>query len=536
MTEIKEYNHCYHFNEGFTDIKQLEDMEIEIVKYIKDYFNGRLTVKTRNKLERTKLEEDIKFLVDFVPIPLEKIIQDDKVLIKCSYSSYMGFIYGTSIKEKMNILEKRRKGDLSDLKRMVYPVINMFEKNIKRFENFISYCSSKHKHNIPEQKYYYFYSIYTNKRTYISIYCEIHGFYPQKAGDHKNSMAGCTECSTSGKRYSLESVAKILGNKNITTGSEYKNSGWYMNLECIICGHLWSATFHRINIIGTGCPKCSGNAKHTYAYVKMYLKTINIELLSKEYNNGRVHLNLKCMKCAREWPASFDSIHNAGSGCPRCNNTRSKGEEMIKKYLTDSKKDFTHPKKFPDLGLLSYDFFCMYLQEFDGEQHFNFIDRFHKSDKDFKDQLERDERKNNYAFKNNHSLIRISYLCRKESDIKDILDGIYSKDRKYPFLKLHITSKTYILIKKKPNVIVVQIKVNKDDEIVDTKKIVFDIYKNNVLNILDTNSIKYPEDLFTMNTKSKKIKLSIIPDTEPSTEQDSISEDSVSEIVCSVQE
>lgn len=101
--------------------------------------------------------------------------------------------------------------------------------------------------------------------------------------------------------------------------------------------------------------------------------------------------------------------------CPKCQ--FSKGEEKISQYLINNNINYESQKTFEGLigtgnGLLSYDFFLPQynlLIEYQGQQHEKYIPGFHKSEKDFMNQLEHDKRKYNYAKNNNIKLLEIWY-------------------------------------------------------------------------------------------------------------------------------
>lgn len=60
-----------------------------------------------------------------------------------------------------------------------------------------------------------------------------------------------------------EFIEELNGiNKNIRILSRYKNARTYVECECLIDGHVWSATPDNL-LRGCGCPKCVGKYKTT---------------------------------------------------------------------------------------------------------------------------------------------------------------------------------------------------------------------------------------------------------------------------------
>ena len=116
-------------------------------------------------------------------------------------------------------------------------------------------------------------------------------------------------------------------------------------------------------------------------------------------------------------------------------------EEKIIQILKKNKVPFVREKTFQDLkkGLYRFDFFlprenC--LREVDGEQHYGFHKRFHKTRQDFLKAQERDRRKNNYALAHGIPLYRIPYwemdeLCGLPQifDEKHLVKSMYHNDK-----------------------------------------------------------------------------------------------------------
>ncbi len=97
----------------------------------------------------------------------------------------------------------------------------------------------------------------------------------------------------------------------------------------------------------------------------------------------------------------------------------------INKY---NKNYYIYQKEFDGLlglknGNLSYDFYIPKLNlliEYQGEQHEKYIPGFHKSKKDFENQLKHDRRKCEYAKKHSINLLEIWYY--DFYNIKEILE------------------------------------------------------------------------------------------------------------------
>lgn len=91
------------------------------------------------------------------------------------------------------------------------------------------------------------------------------------------------------------------------------------------------------------------------------------------------------------------------------------GESAIEMILKEKQINYIREHTFQDLkykSKLRYDFYLIdfkVLLEYDGKQHYEKIDYFHKTIKDFEESQKRDELKTLYAEQNNYKLFRIKY-------------------------------------------------------------------------------------------------------------------------------
>lgn len=137
-----------------------------------------------------------------------------------------------------------------------------------------------------------------------------------------------------------------------------------------------------------------------------------------KYKNAKSKVKIICKKHGLFEQAPTKHLY--GNGCPVCKSSR--GENSIFNELTKMNIDFTHHHRLTT-NRLEFDFYIESMNvaiEFDGIQHFKPIKRF-GGIKAFKDQLDRDKRKNEYCFQNNIRLIRIPY--HKYDEIKSILNS-----------------------------------------------------------------------------------------------------------------
>lgn len=99
--------------------------------------------------------------------------------------------------------------------------------------------------------------------------------------------------------------------------------------------------------------------------------------------------------------------HTNSCGC-----IRSKGELLIRQLLIELNYNFITEYKFFDLPNRRFDFYLPDINtciEYDGKQHFKFINTWHQSKEEFERAKQRDNEKTEYCKKHNIPLIRIPY-------------------------------------------------------------------------------------------------------------------------------
>ena len=128
------------------------------------------------------------------------------------------------------------------------------------------------------------------------------------------------------------------------------------------------------------------------------------------YKNDREKVKIICRDHGPFFQGAGD--HLQGHGCPKC--WYSRGEERIREFLQDNNIEFMDQYKLPyeQICTRKYDFYLPdynILIEFDGEQHFKFVSRFHRTQEGFEDKKYIDAQKTAYAINNGHRLVRVDY-------------------------------------------------------------------------------------------------------------------------------
>jgi len=323
------------------------------------------------------------------------------------------------IKNKKSITSRQYKKDTTDtifeyLKTLNYTLLS-------------EYINSKHKILFKGNDGYFYYMLLSDlKRGIIPA-----KFYKSNPYTVQNIKLWCK-----------------LNNKPFELISDiYKSAEDKLQWKCLKeeCGDIFESCWRDIES-GRGCGICHGSqvglsnclATKNPELAKEWHPTKNGDLTSWDVTYGsRQKVWWKCKECNHEWPAVISSRNNNnnGTGCPECN--KSKGEKeckrvsMSKSFIEILQEDYEKlldvdknnniylisQKEFNGLiglgsKLLSYDFYLPnynLLIEYQGLQHEKYCKGFHKSKKDFKRQLEHDERKRQYCIDNNIKLLEIWY-------------------------------------------------------------------------------------------------------------------------------
>lgn len=109
----------------------------------------------------------------------------------------------------------------------------------------------------------------------------------------------------------------------------------------------------------------------------------------------------------------------------------SKGEQKITEVLHAANVDFEREKSFKDLkgGAYRFDFYLPgrnVIIEYDGEQHFKQVKKFHPNRADFTKQQGHDRQKNSYCLAHGIALYRIPYWAINDvNSINQLLSPQY---------------------------------------------------------------------------------------------------------------
>lgn len=131
---------------------------------------------------------------------------------------------------------------------------------------------------------------------------------------------GCPRCSL--LRKGITEISAELARLHPTLkllSKEYTGVYDHLKLECTVCGHKWTRSWHKLKS-GKGCPKCQADTQ------KMSMSTIlqvlsvklpSVQLLSNVYENALTPLKCKCNLCGYKWVSNWARLQR-GCGCIKC--------------------------------------------------------------------------------------------------------------------------------------------------------------------------------------------------------------------------
>ena len=148
-------------------------------------------------------------------------------------------------------------------------------------------------------------------------------------------------------------------------------------------------------------------------------------LLSKSIGQRKVQW--QCNEGHIFWLTTY-KVHRRGKWCEKCGS--SKGERAVRKILKDLNIQFSQEYSLAVCPRRRYDFYFelggkKYIVEFDGEQHFIYVRKYHKKKSKFIEGQIIDRIKTYYAWNSGITIIRIDYT--QLNNIYDhIINGINS--------------------------------------------------------------------------------------------------------------
>lgn len=281
---------------------------------------------------------------------------------------------------------------------------------------------------IHNNKYDYSKVEYVNNSTKVCIICPEHGEFWQIPNDHTSNHSECPKCAAITRSQktafsneeAINRLKLIHGDKYDYSKVVYKNNRSWIKLICPTHGEFQIKAEWAFK--GRGCKKCSNEARklNTEIFIQR-AKEIHgdkYDYSLVNYIDYKTPVRIICPDHGEFWQTPNSHLGVNPSRCPKCSYV-SKGELNIHTWLTTHSVDFDWQYLIETNGRRLYaDFYIKgekpCIIEYNGTQHYKQCSKFHLSEKDFKDQIERDLLLKNYCFEHNIFFIEIPEFASDE--------------------------------------------------------------------------------------------------------------------------
>lgn len=290
------------------------------------------------------------------------------------------------------------------------------------YERFISRAAKKHDPELFDYSEIAFITDIT-KNSIVPITCNLCDYrFLQVINDHINSGAGCSNCKGL-LRYTyqifLDKAREAHGNAYDYSLIEYGRKITARSIVKIICNECLCEFNQEVSghiNKKYGCPNCAKCLRYTYEiFVKKAMEihgdtydySRSVGLLKYSYYSKMIII---CNKCKIDFKQIIGAHVTNRQGCPRC--VMSKGERLIEQYLKNENILYQTQHTISTLPRKRFDFILTekkILIEFDGEQHFKFIEFFHENEEKFGKLQSVDVMKTVSAVNQGYRIIRIAY-------------------------------------------------------------------------------------------------------------------------------
>jgi very-short-patch-repair endonuclease len=247
---------------------------------------------------------------------------------------------------------------------------NCYKNSQKTWDEFLSDFKLKH-----GDKYDYSESKLINASTKIKIKCnKCNQIFSQLPTAHASGQ-GCPHCNPFKKLNTEEFIKKAKTkhgeNRYDYSHVDYKNTYAKVIISCNECKHEFKQKPND-HLQKVGCPKCYGTPKKT---TEQFVKEMEEKYGNKYsydlvvYDTNAIKVSMICNECENIFKTTPNHLLQ-DIGCPYC---KKKTELKLANWLDDLEYEYIREHKFPDLGLLRFDFYLEHyytIIEIDGAQHF----------------------------------------------------------------------------------------------------------------------------------------------------------------------
>lgn len=238
---------------------------------------------------------------------------------------------------------------------------------------------------------------------------------------HIRAGSWCRKCFDESRMMDIQFIQKYAADKGgrLISG-KYECSTIKLTWECEN-KHVWDALLTNIIHGGNWCPRCTGYFDYSVESITALAEGRGGTCLSDEYVNCITKMRFKCER-GHVWETT-PRLVQYGSWCPHC----PRKNETYCKLVFEKLFDREFLKRRPDWLInpltgtpMELDGYCEYESlafEYNGEQHYKYIEFYHNDYDDFLKQQMRDKAKVDLCDRNVINLIVIPYLCNTKATI-----------------------------------------------------------------------------------------------------------------------
>lgn len=272
---------------------------------------------------------------------------------------------------------------------------------------------------------------YVNTRTTITLKCASGHIWTTHPG-HIRDGSWCPNCPKTATVQAEQRFREEIQKRGGMVLTPYQGIHTHVTIRCGN-NHEFSAEPNSIMSMGSWCPKCAGCCPKQAAE-NFYARVIQLKgKLYGTYTHAYGDVEVEC-EYGHKWNAVPHNIMANNCWCPTCK--ASHGERTVRQILERHNIKFTVQKEHPSLLGYRFDFYFLhngkeFYLEYDGEQHFRWIDFFCKTEEAYQHRRDVDVLKSHTVITNNGYLIRLDYTLADEELESHILTALNGTTKLY---------------------------------------------------------------------------------------------------------
>lgn len=266
-------------------------------------------------------------------------------------------------------------------------------------------------------------SNYKDAKTKITFICKKHNYsFIQKSNDHLKSKSPCKYCLQEHmSQTNSEGLISFKSKVESKFGKIYSfEKAKYINQHTKI---LLICKKHKIEFLkkpqlilnSGGCILCSKEkiinkrSNNALKEIKEFTAKIGGKCLITNYIDNKSKLEFKC-ELGHQFQKTWSEVKNSLRWCPKCSPNKLIGETIARlmlEHLLKINLPSVYIKEMEGLQLDGYNEVNKIAFEYQGYQHFTDNSHFHGNNKQFEEQVKRDQQKKVLCKKNGITLIEI---------------------------------------------------------------------------------------------------------------------------------